>query len=400
MLSLANPIKDPYIMDPRPAYFAPIQSLLGFDDMGHLTKRLIDLTLDTHDVSEYKNTVSLLDWLDQSPNDTAQVKQQLAERLNQLMTYLATQPMPTAAMRLISVTDLTHHYDRGQRPFQLGPVSLEVNAGQVVGLVGENGNGKTTLLRVLCGELKPSSGTLTHHIAHQDGYDLRSKLIYIPQRTPTWKGSLLDNLSYTASLYGCTGLKNTLFVALVVARMGLRPYRQHRWADLSSGYKMRFELARALLSQPRLLFIDEPLANLDILAQQTVLDDFKDITHSPFRPMALMLSSQQLYEVERSADFVLFLKQGQMDHNTQHADLTTPQPFIVELDSSWTQDQLQRAFASLSLEHIQKNGGTYVCQFPDHIDTPLFLQQLIQENIPVTSFRNISHSTRRFFLKA
>ncbi|MBP6562577.1 MAG: ABC transporter ATP-binding protein [Neisseriaceae bacterium] len=387
-------------MDPRPAYFAPILTLLEFEDYAHLSKRLIDLTLDTDDLVEYQRTVDLLDWRDTVPDDHADIKTRLTERLNQLMTALSAQAMPAAPALLISAQAIRHDYGQAQHRFQLGPISFDLHAGQVAGLVGENGNGKTTLLRLLCGALKLSDGTLTHHIPHQDRYDLRSKLIYIPQRTPTWKGSLLDNLTYTASLFGCKGLKNTLFVALIVARMGLRPYRQHRWADLSSGYKMRFELARALLSQPQLLFIDEPLANLDILAQQTVLDDFKDITHSPFRPMALMLSSQQLYEVERTADFVLFLKRGQMDHNTQHADPEAPQPFIVELDSAWSQDQLQAAFAMLELTHIQKNGGTYVCQFPTHIDSYAFLQQLIQERIPVTSYRDISHSTRRFFLNA
>lgn len=387
-------------MDPRPNYFAPILSLLDFEDWPKLIKRLIDLTLDTNDVSHYQQTVDLLDWLDTVDATDPHVKTRLSERLTQLQTYLMAQPIPASNTCLIEAKDLVHQYGTQQRPFRLGPVSFTLNAGQVVGLVGENGNGKTTLLRVLCGELQRSSGQLTHHIPHKSPYDLRSKLIYIAQRTPTWKGSLLDNLSYTASLYGCTGLRNTLFVDLVVSRMGLRRYRQHRWADLSSGYKMRFELARALLSQPKLLFIDEPLANLDILAQQTVLDDFKDITHSPFRPMALMLSSQQLYEVERTADFVLFLKQGQMDHNTQEHDSNAPKPFIIELDSDWSQDQLNQALAPLDLVHIQKNGGTYVCQFPEHIDTYAFLQQVIQERIPVTSYRDISHSTRRFFLKA
>lgn len=85
---------------------------------------------------------------------------------------------------------------------------------------------------------------------------------------------------------------------LVIARMGLRSYRELSWKSLSSGYKMRFELARMLLRKPQLLLIDEPLANLDIVAQQVVLDDFRTIAKSPFRPLGIVLSSQQLYEVE------------------------------------------------------------------------------------------------------
>lgn len=71
---------------------------------------------------------------------------------------------------------------------------------------------------------------------------------------------------------------------------------------------MRFELARMLLRKPKILLIDEPLANLDILAQQTILDDFRNIAGSPYRPIAIVLSSQQLYEVEKTSQQVVFLK--------------------------------------------------------------------------------------------
>ncbi|WP_155756307.1 ATP-binding cassette domain-containing protein, partial [Streptobacillus moniliformis] len=104
--------------------------------------------------------------------------------------------------------------------------------------------------------------------------------------------------------YGYTPQENHLIVELIIARLGLRKFRKHSWKSLSSGYKMRFELARMLLRKPKILLIDEPLANLDILAQQTVLEDFRAIAKSPFRPIGIVLSSQQLYEVEKTSDQV------------------------------------------------------------------------------------------------
>lgn len=118
---------------------------------------------------------------------------------------------------------------------------------------------------------------------------------------------MYENLQFTASCYGYKPEENNLVVDLVMTRLGLRKFRSYKWNGLSSGYKMRFELARMLLRKPQILLIDEPLANLDILAQQTVLDDFKHIANSPFRPIAIVLSSQQLYEVETSSQ-VVFLK--------------------------------------------------------------------------------------------
>ena len=95
---------------------------------------------------------------------------------------------------------------------------------------------------------------------------------------------MLENLQFAAVTYGYKPEENELVVELTIARLGLRKFRNHSWKSLSSGYKMRFELARMLLRKPKILLIDEPLANVDIIAQQTVLEDFMSIAKSPFRP--------------------------------------------------------------------------------------------------------------------
>jgi ABC-2 type transport system ATP-binding protein len=182
--------------------------------------------------------------------------------------------------------------------------------------------------------------------------------------------------------------------------MGLRKYRSYSWKNLSSGYKMRFELARALLRKPKLLLIDEPLANLDILAQQIVLDDFRDIARSPFRPLGIVLSSQQLYEVEKTSDSVIFLKNGTPRNLSQDTDVTYTEipKLIIEFECEWKQDQLREIFETLKLEKLQINGGTYVASFSENISQDDFLTKILEQKVPVTYFRNISNSTRRFFL--
>src|SRR5690606_10595788 len=106
------------------------------------------------------------------------------------------------------------------------------------------------------------------------------------------------NLKFTASHYGIKGEENELIVLMYMIRFGLWKYRNHQWSELSSGYKMRFELARTFLRKPSILLLDEPLANLDVLAQQLILEDLKHLSHSLANPMGIILSSQQLYEVE------------------------------------------------------------------------------------------------------
>lgn len=379
--------------------FEEIKKLIDYEDFSLLTKRIIDLTLDTKNLNYYKKAVELLDWLDINENNKDEKVSRYISLLEELYNFLAKKSdVPKNRETLLSTYNLVKSYKRSN--FALGPISFTLKEGEIIGLVGENGNGKTTLLRSLCGELQPSGGEIRYHFPHKDNYDLRSQLIYIPQRTNSWHGSLFSNLQFTAASYGIVGEKNKLMVELVIARMGLRKYRSYGWKNLSSGYKMRFELARALLRRPKLLLIDEPLANLDILAQQVVLDDFKDIARSPFRPIGVVLSSQQLYEVEKTSDNVIFLKDGSPKNIIQDTDVVYKEvpKFIIEFESNLHQDDLHSILKQIELERIQINGGTYIASFPESTTQDQFLKLVLDQKIPITYFRNISNSTRRFFL--
>ena len=379
--------------------FEEVKKLIDYEDFTLLTKRIIDFTLDTDNVGFYRKTVEFLDWLDSNEKNTEQKKERYFTILNELHQHLSQKEIASEEEKpVLSVHNLIKSYKKSA--FALGPITFNIKEGEIIGLVGENGNGKTTLLRSLCGELQPTSGEIKYHFTYKSSYDLRSQLIYIPQRTNSWQVSLLSNLRFTAASYGITGDENIMTVELIIARMGLRKYRTYGWKNLSSGYKMRFELARALLRKPKLLLIDEPLANLDILAQQVVLDDFRDIAGSAFRPLAIVLSSQQLYEVEKTSHNVIFLKDGAPRNLTSDTDVNYQEipKLIIEFESKWGQEQLQKNLSALRLEKIQMNGGTYVASFPSEITQDDFLKKVLDDHIPITYFRNISQSTRRFFL--
>ena len=290
----------------------------------------------------------------------------------------------------------------GKNRFKLGPVSITIEKGQVYGLVGENGNGKTTLLRILAKELRYDKGSLNFNFdkTYQSQYDLKTSLVYIPQRTQQWYGSLKDNLKFVLSNYGIPPEENETRVLMMIARFGLWNYKHLKWSELSSGYKMRFELARTMLRQPELLLLDEPLANLDVLAQQVILEDLKSICNSLSNPVALILSSQQLYEVEKVSDNVIYLKDGKYKDNTtiNKQDINTKNQLIVEIDSSSTREELLNSFSSLGLDKLIYNGGIYISYFNGNASFNAILESLGKNNIQVTYIRDISGSTRRFFV--
>lgn len=379
--------------------YEELLNFLKFEDYSILTKRIIDLTLDTEDINYYKKTNEFLIWLDQNENNVEAKKVKYQEILSDLHKTLISKPILEKKV-LVSTSNLQKSY--GSSSFGLGPIEMELRQGEILGLVGENGNGKTTLLRCLCGELFATSGKINYHFDFKDDYHLRTKLVYIPQRTETWYGSMFENLQFTATNYGYKPEENELVVELIIARLGLRKFRNHNWKSLSSGYKMRFELARMLLRKPEILLIDEPLANLDILAQQTVLEDFRSIAKSPFRPIGIVLSSQQLYEVEKTSDQVIFLKQGKQknlhEKASQKNEVVVANNLVIEFESSLTQGELGTIFENLNMISLQFNGGTYIVNFPDTVSVYDFMQLAISHKIPLQYFRNISNSTRRFFV--
>jgi ABC-2 type transport system ATP-binding protein len=370
--------------------YQQVQELLLLDDWQPALKRCIDFALDSQDIVLYQATQTLV--VESTQNNAPEVMRPKIEALLQALHQNLSPKENLMAQNIISIQNLKKEYASS---FALGPINLEIHTGEIIGLVGENGNGKTTLLRSICQELGPTAGKIHYHFPHEDLYDLRTKLIYIPQRPETWRGSVYQNLSFAASCYQYSPEENNLVVDLIIYRLGLWEFRQRSWEQLSSGYKMRFELARMLLRKPQVLLIDEPLANLDILAQQTVLDDFRHLANSAFRPMAIVLSSQQLYEVEKTANQVVFLKKGEQKNlNTQATDLDFMVEFHAEIGLSSLREQLQ----SLGLISIEQTGGTYVASFPSDVDMLQFMRLLLSQNISPNYLRNITHSTRKFFI--
>lgn len=358
-------------------------------------RKLMDCAIDTQNLDIYKEVIELTDWKEKFPAR----EDELIEKSFEILTKILKHPIKEYVRDKPVVKAIEIKKSYGKNKFSLGPISLEIKKGQVYGLVGENGNGKTTLLRILAKELSYNSGKLSYSFAKncKNDYELRSKLVYIPQRTQKWYGSLKDNLKFVLSNYGVSSEENEIRILMMIARFGLWKYKDLKWNELSSGYKMRFELARTLLRKPELLLLDEPLANLDVLAQQVILEDLKAMCNSVNNPIALLLSSQQLYEVEKVSDKVIFLKDGVYKDN----EITSTEKetaLVVEIDTSCSREELLGVFTDVSLEKLLYNGGIFVAYFNKTTTFSTVLETLGKNNIDVTYVRNISKSTRRFFV--
>jgi len=296
-------------------------------------------------------------------------------------------------LNLISADKISKKYRNGS--FSLKPIDLEISTGHVLGVVGENGNGKTTLLRCLAGQLGLNNGVIKYHLLGKpDAYAIKNHIAFIPQRIPKWYGMLKDNLHFSAAIAGINGDKNNLMVNFMLERLNLSSFAHLTWDQISSGYRTRFEIARILLQKPRLLILDEPLANLDINAQQTILTDLIFMAKGAHNPMGIILSSQQLHEVEKVADEVIFIKHGKCLYksNDSEGKITSN---AVEFETKAQRESIISLFGEENIE-LQFNGGFYTI-VSSALSSQQIIAKMIGAGIELTYLRDITYSTKRLF---
>jgi len=210
----------------------------------------------------------------------------------------------------------------------------------------------------------------------------------------------MDNLQFTLAQHGVSPSENLLWAELMVARLGLRPYKNLGWNRISSGYRTRFELAKSLLRKPKLMLLDEPLSNLDIISQQTILQDLKFLSESIANPFGIVLSSQQLYEVEKISDLVIFLKKGEPKYQFRNAKIENEiTDIIYEIETEADRTQILAAFEPIGITKISNNGGVFVLHFADTTQAKDIYKAIGNAELPVNYLRNITYSSRRFFIQ-
>ncbi|HOB61807.1 MAG TPA: ABC transporter ATP-binding protein [Candidatus Competibacteraceae bacterium] len=162
-------------------------------------------------------------------------------------------------------------------------IHVTVQAGEVFGLLGANGAGKTTAIRMLCGMLPPSAGRI--RVADIDmvrhARRARSQIGYVAQRFSLY-GDLTveENLSLQGGLYGLTGAHRQERLEATLQLLNLSDHRAVMAGALPLGYKQRLGLAAALLHQPRVLFLDEPTSGVDPMARQRFWELIYDVADS------------------------------------------------------------------------------------------------------------------------
>jgi ABC-2 type transport system ATP-binding protein len=193
----------------------------------------------------------------------------------------------------------------------LDRLTIDIRRGEVFGLLGPNGSGKTTFMRLLSGYLLPSAGQLmvAGLDAVRDSLAVRRRIGYVPESAPLYRQMRVGEfLAFMARLRGLPERAVAAAVARVVDRLALDAVVDKPTRALSRGYRQRTSLAQALIHDPDILILDEPTNGLD--PRQII--EMRELIRSLAGRHTILMSSHILSEVEKTSDRVAVLLGGQL----------------------------------------------------------------------------------------
>ncbi len=201
----------------------------------------------------------------------------------------------------------------GARTTVLNDVSLDIDKSEIFGLLGPNGSGKTTLISIFSTLIYPDRGSL--RVLGLDAVKDRNilrKQINISTAKPNfpWSLSIKENLRHYSMLYGMHGTDLSAAVERVIDAFELGEYEDTKFEDLSTGLKQRLSLAKAMLNEPKLLFLDEPTTGLDPEIAMKTRQLVRRIHEE--ENIAVIMSTHYMPEAEMLCDKIAFLRKGEV----------------------------------------------------------------------------------------
>ncbi|MFM9977988.1 MAG: ABC transporter ATP-binding protein [Sphingomonadaceae bacterium] len=209
---------------------------------------------------------------------------------------------------IIAISGITKTYASGQ--VALKPINLEIQRGEIFALLGPNGAGKTTLISIVCGIVTPSSGTVL-----ADGHDIirdyraaRAGIGLVPQELHTDSfETVLSTVRFSRGLFGKP--PNAAKIEAVLRDLSLWDKRNSEIRELSGGMKRRVMIAKALSHEPRILFLDEPTAGVDVELRRDMWELVRQLRATG---VTIILTTHYIEEAEEMADRVGVISKGEL----------------------------------------------------------------------------------------
>ena len=257
---------------------------------------------------------------------------------------------------LIKIDNLKKTFQGGLEA--LKGVNLEIQRGEILALLGPNGAGKTTLINAICGIVLPTSGTIS-----VDGYDVvkdfrktRSMIGLVPQELHLEAfEKVFQNVSYTRGLYGKK--KDPAYIEKILKDLSLWDKKDSKLRELSGGMKKRALIAKALSHEPKILFLDEPTAGVDINLRRDMWRAVKELKENG---VTIILTTHYIEEAEAISDRVSVINNGEIMITDNKNDLMRKmgqKNLTIEFQEPFS--QIPSTLESYNLKMNNNNSLTY-----------------------------------------
>lgn len=212
---------------------------------------------------------------------------------------------------IIQIESLSKKYKEADA-LSLDRLTLSIEEGQIFGLLGPNGAGKTTLISMLCGLVKPTSGSFTiDNLMYKDDSDKIKKMIgVVPQEYALYPTlTARENLLYFGSMYGLKGKNLRQKVTDSLELLGLARFADKKVGTFSGGMKRRVNLIAGILHDPKILFLDEPTVGVDVQSKNAIIDYLKKRNQSG---TTIIYTSHHLAEAQDFCTHIAIIDRGRI----------------------------------------------------------------------------------------
>ena len=244
---------------------------------------------------------------------------------------------------MIKVTDLSKNYGSVEA---VRSISFEIKDGEIVGFLGANGAGKTTTLKMMTGYLVPTTGSIEVNEMNimNDTHDIQKQIGYLPELNPLYSEMrVYEYLEFLAGIRKITGRAFKDALARIVEQCGLQGVVHKNISDCSKGYKQRIGLAAAMIHDPKILILDEPVTGLD--PNQIV--EIRGLIKNLGSEKLVLMSSHILQEIQATVNRIIIINKGEIVANGTSDELMSNFKGNVLLNMEI------KGASSESVEHIQ-----------------------------------------------
>lgn len=298
---------------------------------------------------------------------------------------------------VISVKDLSKTYSSGYQA--LKQINLEIQHGEIFALLGPNGAGKTTLISIICGIVNPGEGEVL-----ADGHDItsdyraaRAKIGLVPQELSTDAfETVWATVSFSRGLFGKP--PNPGHIEKILRDLSLWDKKDAKIITLSGGMKRRVMIAKALSHEPKILFLDEPTAGVDVELRRDMWNMVRGLRANG---VTIILTTHYIEEAEEMADRIGVISKGKIiliEEKTRLMEKLGKKQLMLHLQTPLT--EIPEAFATEALE-LSDDGTELVYTFDSqHEQTSIarFLRQLGEQGIDFKDLRTRESSLEDIFV--